>query len=178
MDSSINVSYAKHTPILSYNASFAPKVPLSRSQARARKPIEERRVPFSILTIQTQIHANGIFLRDATPTSQYKLQITENTKRARRNFQDSPARGLLKIIIFRFNLERIFLFFFYYFHFSFTPPPRKVSKFLLLVCVCVLTAGWTPHRSERVPPAHLGPAAPLLPAPKGLSCPGGFRRHL
>lgn len=91
-------------------------------------------------------------LHDATPTAQYKLQTTENTKRARRNFQDSSVRGLLKIAIFGFNPQRFFLFFFSYFQFLFTPPPRQVFKFLL-VCVCVLTAGRTPRRSERVPPA-------------------------
>lgn len=163
--------------------SWYSKVPFSRSPARARKPIEVRRVPFTILTVQTQIHGSGIFLRDATPTSQYKLQNAEITKRARRNFQDSSARELFKIIVFGFNSERIFLFFFSYFHFfNLLPPPRKVSKFLFQVCVCELTAGWTAHRSERVPPAvrraQLGPTAPSLPAPKGLACPGGFRQHL
>lgn len=123
-------------------------------------------------------------LSDATPTAQYKLQITENMKRARRNFQDYSARRLLKIIIFGFNPERIFIFFFSYFHFLFTPPLPSTSLRISApgVCVCVLTAGWTPHRSERVPPAarraQLGPTAPSLPAPKGLSCPGGFRLHL
>lgn len=94
-------------------------------------------------------------LSDATPTAQYELQITENMKRARRNFQDYSARGLLKIIIFGFNPERIFIFFFSYFHFLFTPPLPSTSLRISApgVCVCVLTAGGP----------HTDPSGSLLP---------------
>lgn len=85
-------------------------------------------------------------LSDATPTAQYELQITENMKRARRNFQDYSARGLLKIIIFGFNPERIFIFFFLIFISYLLPPsPRQVSEFLLLVCVCACSQRGGPH---------------------------------
>ncbi|OWK62014.1 hypothetical protein RLOC_00001369, partial [Lonchura striata] len=43
-----------------------------------------------------------------------QLQTTENTKRARRNFQDSSARRLFKITIFGLNPERFFLFLYSY----------------------------------------------------------------